>query len=90
MRGLTEGEYSPKIRPMAAMTAEHREAISRAKVTHPMMKAARKRGFKTQVEVAAAIGIKPNFLSAILSGAKKMPPDTATLLFQKTGYRWPS
>ncbi len=84
---LHRGEHSPK---MPSMNAEHREAISRAKTKSPMMRAARLKGFVTQKEVATAIGIKANFLSAIVKGAKKMPPDVAERLYAKTGYRWPS
>lgn len=85
---LTAGKYSPKIAAMA-MPAEHREAISMGRAGRkagPLLKAAQSKGYKTMKELAAALGVSTSFLSQVVNGGKKMPPDMAEWLRDKIGW----
>lgn len=84
---LTKGKSLPKLK-VPAMTDAHREAISKAKAGGPNMKAARKAGYKTMAELAAALGISGTFLSLILKGEKAMPDIRKPDFKRLTGKDW--
>src|SRR5687767_10666847 len=69
MEGLTVSQRSPKL--SGDMDAAHREAISRAHLQSPPMAAARKAGYKTLADIAAALDVSKSFVSQVF--ARKKP-----------------
>lgn len=82
-RALKRGEYSPKL---TGMDTDHREAISKGRSrNNTLMKAARKAGFKTLLDLRVALagaGYAKSgaFLSMVGTGDKPAPEGLLTAL----------
>lgn len=82
---LTGGKYSPSL--PGAMDVQHKEAISKGRAgRNPLLKAARAKNIKTLGELAEKLGVSPGFLSQVVHGKKRMPPDLGRRIFDLTGW----
>jgi hypothetical protein len=93
LQRLTGSTLTPTVN-QGTMVDDHREAISRAHTPSDSapMKAARKAGFLSLADLAEKLGVSKSFMSQVMSGKKKMPPDRAAAFERLTGYpasRWP-
>lgn len=87
---LTTGKYLRTL--PTVMTDEHKAAISQGRAPrNPMLKAARARGFHTLKDLAKALTdggyrVSASFLSQVVKGGKKMPPDLGRRIRDLTGW----